>query len=88
MVGISISWAPVASCSSRTIWLIFRNTRWPAGSHEYIPAADWRIMPDRSINRCETICASAGFSFKVGRNNWVRRIFVSLERNWSARTVR
>ena len=32
-----------------------------------MPAAFWRIMPARSISRCETISASVGFSFRIGR---------------------
>src|SRR6266404_5487775 len=32
-----------------------------------MPAASCRIMPARSINRCETISASFGFSFRIGR---------------------
>src|SRR5215212_713432 len=31
-------------------------------------------MPARSIRRCETICASLGFSRKSGRKYWDRRI--------------
>src|SRR5260221_531424 len=31
-----------------------------------MPAAVWRTMPARSIRRCETICASAGVSRRVG----------------------
>jgi hypothetical protein len=34
-----------------------------------MPADDCRIMPARNINRCETICASLGFSRSVGRKN-------------------
>src|SRR5215813_13006832 len=34
-----------------------------------MPAASWRIMPARSISRCETISASFGFSFRMGRKN-------------------
>src|SRR5919201_1060232 len=34
-----------------------------------MPAASCRIMPARSIKRCETISASFGFSFKMGRKN-------------------
>src|SRR5215510_11690083 len=41
-----------------------------------MPALVWRIMPARSISRCETICASAGFSFMVGRKYWLIRILV------------
>src|SRR3984893_17355470 len=31
-------------------------------------------MPARSISRCETICASLGFSRISGRKYWVRRM--------------
>src|SRR5438046_1794868 len=34
-----------------------------------MPAASCRIMPARSISRCETISASFGFSFRIGRKN-------------------
>ncbi len=39
-----------------------------------MPADDWRIIPARSISRCETICASDGVSFNVGRNYWDKRM--------------
>src|SRR6266550_3252641 len=44
-----------------------------------MPALVWRTRPARSISRCETICASAGFSFRVGRKYWLIRILV---RSW------
>src|SRR5258705_2809001 len=34
-----------------------------------MPAASCRIMPARSISRCETISASFGFSLRMGRKN-------------------
>src|SRR6267142_5748264 len=34
-----------------------------------MPAVSCRIMPARSISRCETISASFGFSFRMGRKN-------------------
>src|SRR6516162_4669600 len=34
-----------------------------------MPAASCLIMPARSIRRCETISASFGFSFRMGRKN-------------------
>src|SRR6185312_11818373 len=34
-----------------------------------MPAASCRIMPARSISRCETISASFGFSFRMGKKN-------------------
>src|SRR5215470_18602588 len=39
-----------------------------------MPAASCRIMPARSISRCETISASFGFSFRMGRKNRDRRM--------------
>src|SRR6516164_4598955 len=39
-----------------------------------MPALDWRIIPARSISRCETICASLGFSRSNGRKYSERRI--------------
>src|SRR5258706_152665 len=39
-----------------------------------MPALDWRIIPARSINRCETICASLGLSRSTGRKYSERRI--------------
>jgi hypothetical protein len=32
-----------------------------------MPAASWRIIPARSIKRCDTISASFGFSLRIGR---------------------
>ena len=37
------------------------------GQQLYMPALDWRIIPARSISRCDAVCASAGVSFSVGR---------------------
>src|SRR5258706_15134554 len=34
-----------------------------------MPAASCRIMPARSIRRCDTISASFGFSLRMGRKN-------------------
>src|SRR6185437_6268300 len=39
-----------------------------------MPAAVWRIMPARSIKRCDAICASLGVSLSSGRKYWDRRI--------------
>src|SRR5271167_1699006 len=39
-----------------------------------MPAASCRIMPARSISRCETISASFGFSLRIGRKNRDSRI--------------
>ena len=43
--GISISWPPIASISSRTIWTTRWCTRQPAGSHVHSPAPD---LPDQA----------------------------------------
>ena len=60
--GISISWAPIASISSRMIASIFRIERIPAGIQVQSPAPSWRISPARTIRRCEIASASAGSS--------------------------
>src|SRR5258708_11933352 len=39
-----------------------------------MPALVCRTSPARSIRRCETICASAGFSLSVGRKYWLIRM--------------
>src|SRR5205807_6009171 len=39
-----------------------------------MPALDCRIIPARSISRCETICASLGFSRNNGRKYSESRI--------------
>src|SRR5262249_28698539 len=39
-----------------------------------MPAASWRIIPARSISRCEAISASFGFSFRMGRKNRDKRM--------------
>src|SRR5215471_20361067 len=39
-----------------------------------MPALVCRISPARSIRRWETICASEGFSFMVGRKYWLIRM--------------
>src|SRR5262245_54945713 len=43
-----------------------------------MPALDWRIIPARSISRCDTICASLGFSRSSGRKYSERRIVAHL----------
>src|SRR5580704_7003888 len=43
-----------------------------------MPAASWRIMPARSIRRCEAISASFGVSRRLGRKNRERRMDSSL----------
>ncbi len=64
--GISISCAPIASISSRTIATTRWCTRQPAGSHVHMPAPIWRISPARTISLCEIASASAGACFSVG----------------------
>ena len=66
ITGISISWPPIASISSRTIALIRWCTRQPAGSQLHSPEPTWRTSPARTISRCESASASAGASFSVG----------------------
>src|ERR671918_281721 len=44
-----------------------------------MPAASCRIMPARSISRCETISASFGFSFRMGKKNRDNRMGLSSE---------
>src|SRR6202035_3362495 len=45
-------------------------------------------MPARSISRCETICASLGFSRISGRKYWVRRMAPRPGRRRSLAAVR
>ena len=58
--GISISWQPIASISSRMICSIFRCTRQPSGRNVQMPAPTWRMKPPRTSSLCETASASAG----------------------------
>src|ERR1700688_4235860 len=44
-----------------------------------MPAASCRIMPARSISRCETISASFGFSLRMGRKNRDNRMGTPVE---------
>src|SRR3954466_14775107 len=44
-----------------------------------MPAASCRSMPARSIRRCDTISASFGFSFRMGRKNRDNRMGDSKE---------
>ena len=74
MTGMSISWPPIASISSRTIWAAFSWTIQPAGSHDHRPAPTCRISPARTMSLCETASASAGASRSVGRKSRLRRI--------------
>ena len=41
--GISISWAPMASISSRMIWTTFSWTRQPSGRNVHTPVLTWRM---------------------------------------------
>ena len=43
--GISISWPPIASISSRMICSTFRWTRQPSGRNVQRPALTWRMKP-------------------------------------------
>ncbi len=49
--GMSISCAPVASISSRTICSTFASTFCPRGRNAYTPDAVLRIMPARMSRR-------------------------------------
>src|ERR1700712_4865468 len=54
-----------------------------------MPDAVWRISPARSISRCDTIWASAGFSFRVGRKLRDKRIReTSARQGTQAKTAR
>src|SRR3954470_22140863 len=74
MTGMSISWQPIASISSRTICSTLRCTRQPAGSHVHSPAPTWRTSPARTMSLCESASASAGACFSVGRTSWDWRV--------------
>ena len=60
ITGASISWEPMPSISSRTIWTTFWCTRQPAGSHVHRPEPSCRTRPARTISLCEIASASAG----------------------------
>src|SRR3979411_611806 len=60
-----------------------------------MPAASWRIIPARSISRCEAISASFGVSRRIGRKKRDRRMGIRLaecgrrgssESGWGAKT--
>src|SRR5579885_538962 len=74
--GISISWPPIASISSRMICSILRCTRQPSGSHVHRPALTCRMKPPRTSSLCETASASAGGSRRVGRNSFEARAII------------
>src|SRR5207253_4839959 len=74
ITGMSISWPPIASISSRTICSTLRWTRHPAGRNVHRPEASWRIMPARTSSLCDSASASAGGSFTVGRKYELRRV--------------
>src|SRR6266545_3964134 len=63
--GISISWHPILSISSRMICSTFCDTRNPSGSQVYRPDASGRAIAARSMSRWPGVCASAGASRKV-----------------------
>ena len=54
--GISISWPPIASISSRTICSTFRWTRQPSGISVHTPAETCRSLSERP--RSERIASS------------------------------
>src|SRR5579862_2658875 len=67
--GISISWPPIASISSRMICSTFWCTRQPRGRKLQSPAPTWRMKPPRTSSWCDAASASAGGSRRVGRNS-------------------
>src|SRR3954454_12218831 len=73
MSGMSISWQPTRSISSRTICAAFWWTRHPAGSQLQRPAPTCRTSPARTMNLCESASASAGGWRSVGSRSCERR---------------
>ncbi len=67
--GISISWPPIASISSRMICSTFRCTRQPSGMNVHTPAETWRMKPPRTSSLWLAASASAGASRRVGRKS-------------------
>src|SRR4051794_15619332 len=63
---MNISWAPIAFCSSRTIWTAFSCTRQPRGRYDQSPAETCRMKPPRTSSRWLTASASPGSSRRVG----------------------
>ncbi len=74
--GISISWPPIASISSRMIWTIFSWTRQPSGMYVQSPAETWRMKPPRTSSLWLTASASAGASRRVGRKSCEARAII------------
>ncbi len=75
--GISISWPPIASISSRMICSILRWTRQPSGRYVQIPALEtWRMKPPRTSSLCDSASASEGASRSVGRNSCEARAII------------
>src|SRR3954452_72878 len=77
MTGMSISWQPMRSISSRTICTAFWCTRQPAGSHDHSPAPTCRARPARTSSLCDRASASPGACFSVGRTSWDCRRSIS-----------
>src|SRR5829696_8183480 len=78
--GISISWPPIASISSRMICSILRWTRQPRGVKDQRPAETWRMNPPRTSSLWLSASASPGSSRSVGMKSWEARIASTLGR--------
>src|SRR5437667_1487948 len=78
--GASISWAPIASISSRMIWTIRWCTRQPSGRKVQTPAESWRMKPPRTSSLWLAASASAGSSRRVGRKSCEARTIIRCRR--------
>ena len=80
--GISISWPPIASISSRMTWTTFSWTRQPSGMKVQMPGDTWRMKPPRTSSLWLAASASAGSSRSVGRKSFdARHILRLVERD-------
>jgi hypothetical protein len=68
------SCAPMAFISCRMIVQMRSMTRHPKGRYTYMPEANCRTKPPRTMSLWLTASASAGSSFTVGMNRAVARI--------------
>src|SRR5437870_1536884 len=78
--GASISWAPIASISSRMIPTIRWCTRQPSGRKVQTPAESWRMKPPRTRSLWLAASASAGSSRSVGRKSFEARAIIRCPR--------
>src|SRR5262245_3516778 len=76
--GMSISWPPIASISSRMTCSIFRWTLQPSGVNDQRPAETWRMNPPRTSSLWLTASESPGSSRRVGMKSW--EAFIALGR--------